>query len=82
MVLRVVDFQRVICIFMPEASARNTIAEVLEGNVPGDGAFALFLHPLPGENANARGLARGWGWGTARIGLFTVSFSHLHYNVM
>ena len=25
MVLRVVDFQRVICIFMPEASARNTI---------------------------------------------------------
>ena len=36
---------------------------MLEGNVPRDGAFALFLHPLPGENANTRGLARGGGGG-------------------
>ena len=38
------------------------------------GAFALFFHPHPGEfahlflkNANARGLARGGGMGTAGI---------------
>ena len=47
---------------------------MLEGDDTSGGAFALFLRPYPGEfahfkkkNANARGLARGGGMGTAGI---------------